>query len=83
MIDEVVSLGIQTNVGNTFENAIWKARKWATGKAKSFSFVLTHTDYHGHVQDHETGYASIKVTYYTKVKEGQYPVEPVEEDKAE
>lgn len=79
---ETLNLGVQTSVGKTLANAILKARQWSPSKAKSFSFVLTHTDYHGHIQDHETGYASVKITYYSKVNEGRYVIKDEEDNQS-
>jgi len=78
---EQMRLGVQTNVGKTLEHALWKIRKWSPPKAKSFSFKLVNTDYHGHYSDIETGYATIYVTYFDKPDEGEYRV--VEKQKKE
>lgn len=78
---ETMRLGVQTNVGKTLQHAIWKIRKWAPKKAKSFSFKLTHTDYHGSFSDIETGYATIYVTYFAKADEGKYTVVEKKEKK--
>ena len=65
-------LGIQTNVGKVQAEAIKKARIWAHKKAKSFTFSLINTDYHGIPKQEETGYADIDVLYYTTQKEGEH-----------
>jgi len=74
---ETMILGVQTNVGNTLERAIWKCRKWAPETpetAKSFTFNLVHTDYYGNYRETETGYATVNVAYFSKPDEGQYKV---------
>jgi len=66
------ALGIQTSIGNVQARANWMARQWAPRRAKSFTIqALKHTDYHGMSVDSETGYAEIRVMYYTTLKEGK------------
>ena len=66
-------LAIQTNKGNVDKEAVKMAKRWAPKKCKSFSIAtIEHTDYHGDTVEHETGFASITVYYYTTKKEGRY-----------
>lgn len=65
-------LGVQTNKGNTHAAAIRMANSWAPQKARSFDMTVSHTDYHGRSSDEETGYARVKVIYYSTLKEGKY-----------
>lgn len=65
-------LGVQTCAGNVSTRADWLARQWAPSRAASFTIQsLRHTDYHGYPAEVETGYATIKVAYFTTKKEGE------------
>lgn len=64
-------LGVQTNKGNTLEQANWLARQWAPKCSKSLTFKLKHTDYHGVESPVETGYATITVEYFSTATEGE------------
>jgi len=68
-------LGVQTNPGSTLAVAHWKAHKWAPKKAKSFTLTMQHTDYHGMSMAYETGYADVRVHYFTTLKEGATAVD--------
>lgn len=71
---KTIRLGVQTNKGNTFASSVLMAKAWAPKGAKSFSFTSFHTDYHGRPVDEETGYATITVSYFSTIKEGEYEI---------
>ena len=67
-----LTLGVQTNPGKVLAKADWLARQWASKQARSFTIQsLRHTDYDGNASDVETGYARIKIAYFTTKKEGE------------
>ena len=65
-------LGVQTNKGLVKAMAHWKCGVWKPKKAKSYNMRYEHTDYHKIPQDHETGYATVYVEYFTTAKEGTF-----------
>lgn len=66
-----IVLGIQTNVGGVESNKLWKIKRWAPKRAKSYRITeFYHTDYHGERCEYETGYATVVVEYFTTLKEG-------------
>lgn len=66
-------LGIQSNVERFEEDCISRAKNWAPKKAKSFTIdKVIHTDYHGYIKRELTGYATIVVSYYSSMKEGEH-----------
>lgn len=74
-----LSLGVQTNPGNTTNQAHWLAKKWAPEKAKSYTIKnFRHTNYYGVVAQEETGYAEFDVWYYSTKKEGEFVIEDKE-----
>jgi len=68
-------MGIQTNPKFVVAKAKWLGHRWAPPKAKSFSFSIQHTDYHGAASNHETGYANAKIRYFTTTSEGEHRVD--------
>ena len=72
--DGCAHLGVQTNPDKVWEAAHRLAKTWKPGKAKSYRLALMHTDYNGRLSDDVTGYASIKVEYYTTVSEGTHSI---------
>lgn len=72
---DFLSLGVQTNPDRLLEDSISKANAWAPSQAKSFTIIESqNTNYHGHHVTEVTGYASIKVAYFTTMREGKYQV---------
>ena len=70
-----LKLGIQTNPGKTIRRALKVAKLWAPKNAKSFNMEFFNTDYHGTKNvDNDTGYATIKVYYFTAKTEGEYDI---------
>lgn len=72
---ETLRLGTQTNKGCTVQDVHWKSLAWMPKKARSYTITnFRHTDYHGRTMDHETGYSSFTVTYYSTVREGEHVI---------
>jgi len=70
--DHKTTLGIQSNPARFQEDCILMAKNWAPKKAKSFTIdKVIHTDYDRNVKRKVTGYATIVVSYYSSVKEGE------------
>lgn len=68
-------LGIQSNPENFEKDCIIRAKHWAPKNAKSLTIdEVIHTDYHGTIQKEVTGYATIVVSYYSTVKEGEIKI---------
>lgn len=72
MIVQTRRLGVQTNAGDTENRAIKTCKAWAPKRAKSFSMAITHTDYRGTPTDNETGYATVRVTYFSGPHDGEH-----------
>ena len=70
--DGCAHLGVQTNPNKVWEAAHRLAHTWKPKGAKSYRMILMHTDYSGRMSDDVTGYASIKVEYYTTTREGNF-----------
>lgn len=69
-------LGIQTNAGLVQKDVLFKVAAWSPPKAQSYKVLwLKHTDYHGRAADHETGYATFEVAYFSRLDEGE-PIPP-------
>lgn len=72
---DTLTLGVQTNPEELEADSITKANSWAPSRAKSFTILESrNTNYHGHSVAQVTGYATIKVAYFTTVKEGKHQV---------
>ena len=67
-------LGVQTNKGNTYNEAIKISNAWKPKNAKSFDMNITHTDYEGRPVETETGFANLKVSYFSTKTEGKIPI---------
>ena len=65
-------LGVATNKGNIQAASEKMAIAWSPKNAKSFDMIITHTDYEGRIVETKTGYANIKVSYFTTPQEGKY-----------
>lgn len=72
---DTLTLGVQTNPEDLLADSISKGNAWAPRLAKSFTIIESqNTNYHGHHVVQITGYATIKVAYFTTVKEGKHQV---------
>jgi hypothetical protein len=71
-----LNLGVQTNDGLVMDEAHALAVAWAPRPAKSYTVCIRHTDYNGRDEIHETGYAHIKVRYFTTRSEGLTSILP-------
>lgn len=69
---KTLRLGVQTNKGNVHNYSLWLAKQWSPNDARSLTFSLTHTDYHGNSATEETGFATITVSYFTTKDEGKH-----------
>jgi len=67
-------LGVQTNKGNTYDEAIKQCLAWKPKNAKSFNMNITHTDYEGRPVENETGFANVKVSYFSTKTEGKIQI---------
>ena len=73
-------LGLQENESITPEKLATvvhsNACYWAPPKAKSYTVVeMLNTNYHGTTVEHQTGYFTLILNYFTTVKEGKRKVE--------
>jgi len=67
-------LGVQTNKGDTYNGALKMSVHWKPKNAKSFDMDITHTDYKGLSVKNETGFARVKVSYFTTKEEGKIQI---------
>jgi hypothetical protein len=78
-------LGLQENESITPEKLAAevhsKACYWAPPKAKSYTVVeMLNTNYYGTPVEHQTGYFTLILNYFTTVKEGKHKVETPSRD---
>lgn len=75
---DYLQLGVQTNPGCEFLKALWLADRWSPRRAKSFSIIdfveTTYSKLPVDLYEGPTGYARIRVVYYTTSKEGHFKV---------
>lgn len=69
------TIRVQCNKDEVLAEVLLRAILWRHRSAKSFDvYDFYHTDYYGLPVESPTGYATVKIRYYSRVSEGRFKV---------